>query len=146
MNKKLIDTDLLKKRNSKRKYPPAICIKPDCGATFIPTDGKQKYCCAQHRIDHNNDKRKVKAEADVDFLKSVKQNREILKKIEAKAFYRNNNQLNLSLLEYEGYQFEVFHRKAINNETNGEVFVCYDYGIECIDAINQTYKIYQTKK
>ena len=39
---------------------------------FIPTDGRQVYCSSQHRIDSNNDKRKVIDKIESDFKKKSK--------------------------------------------------------------------------
>ena len=38
---------------------------------FIPTDGRQVYCNAQHRIDSNNDKRKSIDIIEIDFNKGL---------------------------------------------------------------------------
>jgi hypothetical protein len=62
----------LKKRTSNRRYPIRTCKKPDCNEGFIPTDARQVYCSEQHRIDFNNDRRKLKELIDISFLKIVK--------------------------------------------------------------------------
>jgi hypothetical protein len=131
----------LKKRTSNRRYPSRKCKKPDCQGEFIPSDGRQIYCCEQHRIDFNNDKRKLKESIDITFFKNVKKNRAILFKIASRDFYKKNSYVHLSLLEYEGYDFDKYHQKIINKDTENDVFVCYDYGLELIDPIKRNFSI-----
>lgn len=131
----------LKKRTSNRRYPSRKCKKPDCQGEFIPSDGRQIYCCEQHRIDFNNDRRKLKEFIDITFFKNVKKNRAILFKIASRDFYKKNSYVHLSLLEYEGYDFDNYHRKIINKDTENDVFVCYDYGLELIDPIKRNFSI-----
>ena len=108
---------------------------------FIPTDGRQVYCSAQHRIDSNNDKRKVVDKIESDFIKSARNNKLILIKIEKSVFYIKSGVANKSLLLYEGYDFGVYHKKGREKGTNREVLICYDYGLVLIDANNENYKI-----
>jgi hypothetical protein len=131
----------LKKRTSNRCYPIRKCKKPDCQREFIPSDGRQIYCCEQHRIDFNNDRRKLKESIDIAFSKSVKKNRAILFKIASTDFYKKNSYVHLSLLEYEGYDFDYYHQKIINKDTENDVFVCYNYGLELIDPIKRNFSI-----
>jgi len=131
----------LKKRTSNRGYPIRKCKKPDCQGEFIPSDGRQIYCCEQHRIDFNNDRRKLKESIDITFLKKVKKNRAILFKIASSDFYKKNSYVHLSLLEYEGYDFDNYHQKIINKDTENDVFVCYDYGLELIDLKKRNFSI-----
>lgn len=131
----------LKKRPSNRRYPTRKCRKPDCQDEFTPSDARQIYCCEQHRVDYNNDKRKIKDSIDISFFKIVKKNRAILHKIKSSDFYKKALRVHKSLLEYEGYDFSKFHDILINPETNKEVHVCYDYGLEMIDVINQDFSI-----
>ena len=63
-----------RQRVSNRTYPPKLCKKPDCNFEFIPTDGRQVYCNAQHRIDSNNDKRKIIDKFESDFNKKARNN------------------------------------------------------------------------
>jgi hypothetical protein len=134
----------LKTRISNRRYPIRKCKKTDCKDEFIPTDARQVYCCEQHRVDHNNDKRKLKQSIDLDFLKSVKKNRAILHKIVSSDFYKKNRFVHKSLLEYEGYDFKKYHQIIINKRTQKEVQICYDYGVELLDSINQNFSIKKT--
>ncbi|MGO4817026.1 hypothetical protein [Flavobacterium sp. W22_SRS_FP1] len=134
----------LKKRTSNRRYPIRTCKKPDCNEGFIPTDARQVYCSEQHRIDFNNDRRKLKELIDISFLKIVKKNRAVLHKIASSYFYKKNGFAHKSLLEYEGYDCNKYHQIIINQRTQNEVHICYDYGLELIDPINQNFSINNT--
>lgn len=134
----------LQKRTSNRRYPIRKCKKPGCQGEFIPSDARQIYCCEQHRIDFNNDRRKLKESIDTAFLKSVKKNRAILFKIASSDFYKQNSNAHLSLLEYEGYNFDIYHQIIINETTDNEVHICYDYGLEFIDPTGGYFSIKYT--
>lgn len=134
----------LKKRTSNRRYPIRKCKKPGCQDEFTPSDARQIYCCEQHRIDFNNDRRKLKESIDISFLKIVKKNRTVLHKIAASDFYKKNKFAHKSLLEYEDYDFKKYHQIIINQRTKNEVHICYDYGLELIDPINQNFSINKT--
>jgi hypothetical protein len=108
---------------------------------FIPTDGRQVYCSYQHRIDINNDKRKVIYKIESDFKKKAKKNKHIMIKISESAYYIKSGFVNKTLLIYEGFEFPIYHRKQIDSETNREVQICYDYGLVLIDGENDNYKI-----
>jgi hypothetical protein len=131
----------LKKRTSNRRYPIRKCKKPDCQGEFIPSDGRQIYCCEQHRVDFNNDRRKLKESYDATFFKIVKKNEAILIKIASSDFYKKNSYAHLSLLEYEGYNFKIYHKKEINPTTKNEVHICHNYGLEFIDPTKNNFSI-----
>ena len=128
-------------RISNRRYAPRNCQKADCDIEFIPTDSRQLYCCEQHRIDYNNDKRKVVDKMERDFTNQVKKNKEILVKIYTSNEYKSKGSIHLSVLNYEGYDFNFFHSTLIENNTKRELKVCYDYGIMLADSEKQLYKI-----
>ena len=131
----------LNKRISNRRYPIRICKKPDCSGEFTPSDSRQIYCCEQHRIDFNNDKRKQKEAITILFLKIVKSNEAILKKIRISDYYLKHNGVFKPLLDYEGYNFDFYHKKMINKDTGNEVYVCFGYSIELVDPENQKFVI-----
>lgn len=137
----MIQKKTIRQRVSNRTYPPKLCKKPDCNLEFIPTDGRQVYCNAQHRIDSNNDKRKVIDKFESEFNKKAKKNKQILVKIEKSENYLKSEVANKSLLKYEGYDFGIYHKKQIETNTNREIQICYDYGLILIDAFNKNYKI-----
>jgi hypothetical protein len=137
----MIKKNSIKQRFSNRTYPQKLCKKPDCNTEFIPTDGRQVYCSSQHRIDSNNDKRKVIDKIESDFKKKAKKNKHIMIKISESAYYIKSGFVNKTLLIYEGFEFPIYHRKQIDSETNREVQICYDYGLVLIDGENDNYKI-----
>jgi hypothetical protein len=128
-------------RFSNRTYPPKLCKKHDCNLEFIPTDGRQVYCCAQHRIDSNNDKRKVIDKFESAFQKKVKHNKQVLVKIEKSGFYIKSGIVNKSLLLYEGYEFSIYHKRFFEKNSNREVLVNYDYGLMLVDSMKENFKI-----
>jgi hypothetical protein len=134
----------INRRVSNRRYPIRKCLKPDCNEDFIPTDSRQIYCCQQHRIDFNNDKRKQKEVVAIFFLKNVNSNRDILKKIKASDYYQKNGHASKFLLDYEGYNFNTYHSIIINKKTGREVQVCFDYTLELIDPKAEKFLIKNT--
>ena len=138
------DKNLIKRRESNRRYPLRKCKKPDCQEYFVPSDSRQIYCGEQHRIDFNNDKRKLKEAINIFFLKTVKSNRAILNKIKSSNFYKENGYSTKFLLDHEGYDFSTYHRIIINKKTGREAHVCYDYALELIDAKEEFFSINNT--
>ena len=134
----------LRKRPSNRRYLSRKCRKPDCQGEYTPTDARQIYCCEQHRIDFNNDKRRLKDNIDISFSKIVKNNRVILHKIASSDFYKKDLRVHKSLLVYEGYDFTKYHHILINQITKKEVHICYDYGLEMIESTNHYFSIKNT--
>ena len=129
------------KRISNRTYPQKLCKKEGCNYEFIPTDGRQVYCCSQHRIDSNNDKRKVIDKFESNFTSRAKSNEKILIKIIGSPFYIKNDYTHSIFLEHECYDFEIFHFIEYDEETNREIKFCYKHGIILIDAENKYFKI-----
>lgn len=128
-------------RVSNRRYPARKCQKADCDTTFIPTDSRQLYCSKQHQIDQNNDRRKVVDKIESKFTRQAKKNRAILIKIFNSKEYKKNSMIHYSILDYEGFDFTVYHSSPIHSSTNRELKVCYDYGIMLSDSEKQYYKI-----
>lgn len=142
----MYEEKVIKRRISNRTYPPRYCVKPDCNNEFIPNDARQKYCCEQHRIDSNNDKRRIINEIEVSFTKQAKHNKQVMIKIEKSDFYRKSGVVNKSLLLYEGFDFSCFHRKQIDSDINREIIICYNYGLVLIDSKKDNYKILKLNK
>jgi hypothetical protein len=132
---------LNQQRVSNRTYPPKLCKKLDCNLEFIPTDGRQVYCDKQHRIDSNNDKRKIVDKIESDFNKGARNNKRVLIKIASSIAYLKSGVVNHSLLKYDGYDFNIFHRAQMDSITNREVKFCFDYGLMLVDTTNNNYKI-----
>lgn len=137
----MIKKNSIKQRFSNRTYPRKLCKKSDCNMEFVPTDGRQVYCSAQHRIDSNNDKRKVIDKIESDFTSRAKTNEKILIKIIASPFYIKNGFTHSIFLEHEGYDFETFHCIEFDEETNREIQFCYRHGIYLIDTEKKHFKI-----
>ena len=128
------------KRISNRKYPQKKCAKADCQLQFIPKDARQQYCCSQHRIDHNNDKRKLLMAEDTNLIRAIKHNYAVLIKIKNAPFYIAHKQVNLSVLEYENFDLKAFHKKEKLDNGN-EVLVFYKLGLICLNIEQQIFKI-----
>jgi hypothetical protein len=141
----MIKKNSINKRFSNRTYPRKLCKKPDCNMEFVPTDGRQVYCSSQHRIDSNNDKRKVIDKIESDFILRAKSNEKILIKIISSPFYIKNGFTHSIFLEHEGYDFETFHFIEYDEETNREIQFCYKHGIYLIDAEKKYFKIIKEK-
>ena len=142
----MIKKNSIKKRFSNRTYPRKLCKKPDCNMEFVPTDGRQVYCSSQHRIDSNNDKRKVTEKIESDFTSRAKSNEKILIKIIGSPFYIKNGFTHSIFLEHEYYDFETFHFIEYDEETDREIQFCYKHGIFLIDAEKKHFKIIKKEK
>lgn len=137
----MIKEEVTRTRHSNRVYPPRFCEKPDCNLEFIPTDARQIYCTGQHRIDNNNDKRKIVDSIEKDFTKKAKNNKRISIKILNSKEYIERGFVHFSILEYEGYDFNVFHSVKFETKTKREVKFCYGYGIWLFDSEKKYFKI-----
>ena len=137
----MIQKKTSRQRVSNRTYPTKLCKKQDCYMEFIPTDGRQVYCSAQHRIDSNNDKRKVVEKIEGDFTNIAKSNEKILIKIVNSPYYIKNGFTHFIFLEHEGYDFGTFHFIEYDEETNREIQFCYKHGIILIDTEKKHFKI-----
>lgn len=101
------------------------------------------YCNAQHRIDSNNDKRKVIDELEREFNKKAKNNKQALMKIEKSVYYIKNGYTHLFFLEHENYDFNSFHRVVYNEEYKREIHYCYEYGIMMLDTEKKQFLIFK---
>ena len=142
----MIKKNSIKKRFSYRTHPRKFCKKPDCNMEFVPTDGRQVYCSPQHRIDSNNDKRKMIDKIENDFTSRAKSNEKILIKIIGSPFYTKNGFTHSIFLEHECYDFETFHFIEYDEATNREIQFCYNHGIFLIDAEKKHFKIITKEK
>lgn len=137
----MIKKNSIKKRFSNRTYPRKFCKKPDCNMEFVPTDGRQVYCSSQHRIDSNNDKRKIIDAIESNFTSRAKNNEKILIKIIGSPFYIKNGFTHTYFLEHEYYDFGTYHTIEYDEATNREIHFCYNHGIFIIDAEKKHFKI-----
>jgi hypothetical protein len=132
-------------RISNRIYPAKQCLKPSCGRHFLPTDARQKYCCEQHRIDHNNDQRKLKNVDLKIFGDKIAHNQAVLQKIYNKMPEFGHRPVNVSLLKYEDFYFDIYSSREKNPHTGLPVCWSWDYGIEGSDPEMETYIIHKKK-
>lgn len=132
-----------KRRVSNRRYPPKACKKPDCNESFIPHDAKQKYCCEQHRIDHNNDLQKERNKELKEFNSKLLNNEAILKKMYLALQRVKRTTINMSLFEYEGFDFHCYSKQEVNVETKQPIYWCLNFGIEGKESQGQTFIIHK---
>jgi hypothetical protein len=137
---------LVRRRISNRRYPSQQCKKKDCQMSFTPTDKRQKYCCEQHRIDHNNDLRNLKAQPGIELDKKIQHNQTVLKKIFQALDTFKRTTVGIDLLIYEKYDFAYYTEKQINTGTNMAVYWNYFYGLEGRDAQKTTFIIHRREK
>ncbi len=130
----MIKKKISRQRFSNRTYPPKLCKKQDCNMEFVPTDGRQVYCNAQHRIDNNNDKRKVIDKIESDFNKLARNNKRILIKVSKSLTFLVTKKVSASVLEYEGYDHSIYHRSIKDNITKREVKFCFNYGLTLTES------------
>ncbi len=129
------------KRISNRTYPSKLCKKEGCKTEFIPTDGRQVYCCSQHRIDSNNDKRKVINKFESEFINSARNNKKTLIFLSEKESYLNSGTVSASLLELFDYDHSIHHRIVVDEKTKREIKFCFNYGLTPVDSEKKLFKI-----
>lgn len=132
------------KRISKRIYPSTECRQ--CKRPFNPSDARQLFCSAQHRIDYNNDQRKIKS-APLDLLnKELWKNERILKKIFESLKQNKQESFGIDLLKYEGYNFNVSRLVNINKTSQNKIYWSLSYGMEIDDENKKTFKIHKADR
>lgn len=115
--------------------------KLDCNLEFVPTDGRQVYCSAQHRIDSNNDKRKIVDKIESDFNKIARNNKLILIKVSMSLTFIKTGKVSATLLDYEGYDHSIYHRNHIDEKTKREVKFCFNCGLTLSESDQQFFNI-----
>ncbi len=133
--------EIIRKRYSNRVYPPKICSKQDCNEEFIPTDSRQIYCCRQHQIDSNNDKRKIVDSFESIFNKTAKSNKQILFQVFNSDEYIKNGYVHAAVLKYLNFDFDIFHSIIVDEYSGVEVKFCYEFGFCLINVEKQLFKI-----
>ncbi len=124
----------MKKRNSKRIYPAKKC--PQCIKLFTPNDARQVYCCSQHRIDFNNDQRRIREAPVRSIADKLKKNEQVLIKATDSLSRQGQHIISLDMLLYDGYDIMVFSSSSINKKTGKKILWNISYGIEGCDEIN----------
>lgn len=133
--------EITRKQYSNRVYPPKICSKQDCNEEFVPTDARQIYCCRQHQIDENNDRRKIVDSYESRFNKVAKSNRQILFQVFNSEEYIENGYVHSVILKYLNYDFDNFHSIIIEEYSGVEVKFCFEYGLYLFNVEKQLFKI-----
>ncbi len=127
------------RRISKRVYPPKECLQ--CKLSFKPSDARQIFCSAQHRIDYNNDQRKIKT-APLDLLNKVlvKNERILTKAFDSLALLQEQS-LGIDILKYEGFDFYVYSSMEILKSNQKRIYWNLGYGITSDDDVKKTFNI-----
>jgi len=131
----------MKDRNSKRRYPPKKCKQ--CTEWFTPTDARQEYCCPQHRIDFNNDQRRIREAPVRSIADNLKKNELVLIKAADVLSRLNQCIISMDMLLLAGYDTVVFSSSSVNTKTGNKVFWNINYGIEGCDWINKGFIIHK---
>jgi hypothetical protein len=137
----MFSKNVSRKRYSNRVYPPKLCSKQGCEEEFIPSDSRQIYCCRQHQIDANNDRRKIVDLFELNFNKLAKSNRQTLFQVFNSEEYRKNETVHFAVLKYLNYDFDNFHTIKIDEYSGIEVKFCFEYGLYLFNAEKQLFKI-----
>ncbi len=131
-----------KKRISNRRYKESMCKQ--CNHPYIPTDARQLFCSPQHRIDYNNDKRKIEDKPYREFTEIHKKNYNILKVIFNSDNYKKHQVVHETLLTQLGFILEHYHEIEISTLIGNKILFTCDYGLEFIgDENNKIYKIHK---
>ncbi len=130
-------------RISNREYPPRVCLF--CRNRFFPTDGRQKFCNTQHRVNYNNDLRKTRNKPADDFVKKLQHNEGILCKIFNRKLEYEQLVVDENLLWYEGFHFDVFSHSEKNIETGNGIYWSFNYGLEGMRDKSRYYMVYSKK-
>jgi hypothetical protein len=132
-------TESATQRISKRTYPPRKCVH--CGDSYIPHDYRQLYCCEQHRIDANNDKRRE--ENHTRFI-NEKKLRRIEKTLETLALRMKSWKIKTitirDLLLAGIDRIDILVEQA-QSDTNELIHWFYDFGIQAVNKEATEFKI-----
>lgn len=134
------------KRISKRLYDSIDCRKPGCKIKFKPTDKRQVYCTPQHRVDHNNDLRKIKNLKFENHNKILAKNQAILEKLFFKLNEMPKKHFHIDILRIENYSFGYMTDKSINEYTGNEIEWNFFYGLEGYCQNEMTFIVHNRKK
>ncbi len=125
---------------SNRFYPKKKC--KHCMDDFIPSDAREKYCCVQHRIDYNNDLRRLNNAPLENITQGLKKNEAILKKGYLFMQEHKNDAIAIDFLQYDGYDFDMPY-KSSKSKTGNKIEWQLSYGLEGIDKGNKLFKIHK---
>ncbi len=128
------------KRISKRVYPKRKCKQ--CTSEFVPHDAREVYCCEQHRIDYNNDLRRLKDAPLKDLNAKMVNNEKILKKFYEVLQGLKQELLSIDFLILDKYDFNVPCETSINKVGN-KIEWLLSYGLEGVDQKKRLFKIHK---
>ncbi len=112
---------------------------------FNPSDARQVYCCEQHRIDNNNDNRKLKYENAIAVSRIFSKNEEVLRTFYNNPKFNRESAVQKNFLEILGYDFSRFTEVKINQQTKGLVHWNFLLGIEGADPTVENFFIRNRK-
>ena len=127
-------------RLSNRVYPKKMCRQGI--HDFIPTDARQEFCCVQHRIDYNNDKRAIKNAPLKKIALGLTKNEGILKKAHLFMQKHEHGSITVDFLLYDGYDFNLPCTTSISN-TGNKIEWQLSFGIEGIAKEKKLFKIHK---
>ena len=130
----------LNKRVSKRVYPKRACKQ--CSSEFVPNDARQRYCCEQHRIDYNNDLRRIKDAPLKELTAKMVNNEKILKKFYELLQKHEQEVLGIDFLILDNFEFNVASEVSINKNGN-KIEWQFSYGLEGEDPNRRLFKIHK---
>lgn len=128
------------KRISKRVYPPQKCKQ--CNAEFVPHDAREIYCCEQHRIDYNNDQRRIKCAPLKELNTKMVKNEKILKKFYDALQSHKQELLFIDFLILDKYDFNVPCETSISKVGN-KIEWQLSYGLEGVNQKSKLFKIHK---
>jgi hypothetical protein len=131
---------------SKRKYVERPCANSDCyfGKKYVPHDRRQKFCCAQCRINYHNDQRHINNITVLLKLKKLKQIDDKLANIYKRFLNKDGKCLVRSeVLFYENIDVMLMVKELENKQTKGKVKAYLRFGIELLSSDENYYLIHQ---
>lgn len=129
-----------RKRISKRVYKERICKQ--CFEEFIPDDARKVFCCEQHRIDYNNDQRRIRFAPLKDLNVRIVNNEKVLKKFYMVLQDHKQDLLCIDFLLLDKYDLTVPCETSIS-ESGNKIEWQLSYGIEGIDQKRKLFKIHK---
>ena len=128
------------KKKSNRIYPSKKC--KHCKNEFTPTDKRQVFCCEQHRIDYNNDKRLIKYAPIKAIITGLTKNDQILEKAYQYMTEKKKNSIDIDILNYDGFDFNIPTKISVTNAGN-QIEWQISFGLEGIEKETKLFKIHK---
>lgn len=134
---------------SSRRYPERDCENPECifNGSFMPHDRRQKFCCAQCRVNYYNDKRSEENKTVFLDVKHLKNTDRVLHKIYMKYVEKNGYcAVRKEIFHYEGINVMLLVQEWQTKTTGAKVKGYFRYGIELSVEDNNFFIIHKLKK